>query len=115
MAFQTLPMGGVEGTVQTGLDGSLNLSVEVQPGSKREVITGVNEWRGRLQIAVRAEAKKGAANHAVVKLLSDVLGIGLSHVSITQGATSRQKLVRIDGLSEEQILNILNVELGEEN
>ena len=51
------------------------LEVEVQPGAKRQGILGFNEWRGRLTVAVRAEAQKGKANNAVLHVLSTSLQI----------------------------------------
>jgi hypothetical protein len=49
--------------IQT-LDGALLMEVEIQPGSSQQGVTGFNEWRSRLVIAVKAEAKQGQANRA---------------------------------------------------
>ncbi len=53
---------------------------------------------GVLKIRVRAAAVDGAANSALVRLLSDELGVARRDVRIVAGATSRQKLVVVDGL-----------------
>lgn len=113
MEFLRVSMVEIESVIQTGLDGRINLSIEVQPSAKREAILGINKWRGRLQIAVRAEAKKGAANTSIIQLLSAVLKVPSANIRITQGATSRQKLVGIDGLTQAQTLALLKAEIGE--
>ena len=51
-----------------------------------------------------APAVEGAANHALVRLLADVLGVPKGAVRIVAGATARQKLVVVDGASPEAIV-----------
>jgi uncharacterized protein (TIGR00251 family) len=60
----------ISSCVQSTLDGAVMLEVDVHPGAKRQGIIGFNEWRGRLTVAVRAEALKGKANNAVLHVLS---------------------------------------------
>ena len=45
---------GVESCIQTTLDGTVIIDIEVQPGSSRQGVVGCNEWRGKLQVAVKA-------------------------------------------------------------
>jgi uncharacterized protein (TIGR00251 family) len=75
------------------------LAVAVQPASKRIGIEGIDVWRGRLQIAVKAVPHKGAANEAVCELLSETFGIPLVFVDIIAGHRSRQKSVRLRQVS----------------
>lgn len=62
---------------------------------------GIGSWRaaadGReeLEIRVTEAPADGAANEAVVKLLSKALGIGRAEVEIVSGAASRHKRVSI--------------------
>jgi len=88
----------IEGCIQKTLDGDLLLAIEVQPNSSRAEITGINMWRGRLQVAVKAPALRGAANSAVVVVLSENIGISKDNLEITQGQTSRQKMIQITGI-----------------
>jgi len=88
----------IEGCIQKTLDGDLLLAIEVQPNSSRAEITGINTWRGRLQVAVKAPALRGAANSAVVVVLSENIGISKDNLEITQGHTSRQKMIQITGI-----------------
>ena len=90
--------------VQTTLDGAVLIEVEVQPGASRQGIVGFNDWRGRIQVAVKAEAQKGKANHAVCNVLSKIFAVP---VSVVAGHTTRQKKISITGLSSIEIIQIL--------
>ena len=95
---------GLASCVQTTLDGDVLLEVEVQPASSRQGIVGFNDWRSRIQVAVKAEAKKGKANHAVCNVLSKIFS---STVSVVSGHTTRNKKVSVQGLSSAEIISIL--------
>ena len=95
---------GVESCIQTTLDGTVIIDIEVQPGSTRQGVVGYNEWRGKLQVAVKAEAQKGKANHAVCNVLEKIFS---AKVSVISGQTSRSKKINIQGLSSQEIIVIL--------
>ena len=57
-----------------------------------------------LRIRVIAPAVEGAANAALVNLLADELGVARRDVRIVAGATSRQKLVVVDGVTSEAVV-----------
>tara|TARA_B100001996_G_scaffold378428_1_gene362577 strand:+ start:508 stop:843 length:336 start_codon:yes stop_codon:yes gene_type:complete len=99
---------GLAACVQTTLAGDVLIEVEVQPGSSRQGIIGFNEWRGRIQVAVKAEAQKGKANHAVCNVLSKIFS---APVNVVSGHTTRQKKVSIEGLSANEIISILEGQL----
>mgnify|MGYP006079043193 FL=1 len=90
------------------------LEVDVHPGAKRQGIIGFNEWRGRLTVAVRAEALKGKANNAVLHVLSASLQIPKSQLQIVSGATSRNKKIRIENVSADALVQLLEPHLEEE-
>ena len=95
---------GVESCIQTTLDGTVIIDIEVQPGSSRQGVVGCNEWRGKLQVAVKAEAQKGKANHAVCNVLEKIFS---AKVTVISGQTSRSKKINIQGLSSQEIIAIL--------
>lgn len=95
---------GVESCIQKTLDGTIILDIEVQPKSSRQGIVGYNEWRGKIQVAVKAEAQQGKANHAVCNVLEKIFA---SPISIVSGHTSRSKKVSVSGLDSEEIISIL--------
>ena len=51
-----------------------------------------------------APAVEGAANTALIRLLAEALGIARRDIQIVAGATSRQKLVVVDGFAADAIV-----------
>lgn len=86
--------------VRAGAAGAL-VSLRVIPRSPKAVVDGVRD--GRLVVRVTAPPVDQAANDAVVRLLSDVLGVPRARIVITAGATSRNKTVQIGGGSVEAV------------
>jgi len=74
-------------------DGDGRLAVRVTPGARTEALDLAD---GRLLAKVRAKPEDGKANTAVRELLAAALGIGASHITLLRGATSREKLFRIE-------------------
>ena len=60
-----------------------------------------------MKVRVAAPPEKGKANKAVEKLLCQSLDLPAGSVRIVAGTTSAQKTVEIDGLSIEQIRNLV--------
>jgi uncharacterized protein (TIGR00251 family) len=77
-----------------------DLAIRVQPRAKRTGVAG--ERGGAVVIRVSAPPVEGKANEAVEKLIADKLGVPKSAVAIVRGDSSRDKLVRIDGLSADE-------------
>ncbi|GJC77617.1 UPF0235 protein DET1292 [Colletotrichum liriopes] len=55
---------------------------------------------GSVELCVAAQAREGEANKAVIKLLSEVLGLPKSDLAITQGLKSRDKTVAINNVKD---------------
>ncbi len=73
----------------------VRIFVHVQPGAKREGAVGLHG--GALKIAVRARAKEGEANEALVKWLADALGVPRREIALLRGATGRRKEIFVRG------------------
>ncbi len=58
---------------------------------------------GMIKIRIAAPAVDNAANRALVEFIAQHLGIAKSRVSIVSGATSRRKMLKIDGVSADVI------------
>ena len=58
---------------------------------------------GSVKVYVTAPPEDGRANEAVVETIAEWLGVKRRQVTIVSGATSRNKLVRLTGVSQEQI------------
>lgn len=59
---------------------------------------------GVLRAKVGAPAVEGAANQALIRLLADELGVARRDVRIVAGASSRQKLIVVEGVAPEAIV-----------
>lgn len=79
--------------LRTRIDPQGRLAVKVTPGAREEAVAIVDD---AVLVKVRAPADKGAANEAVAGLLASALGIPRSRVALLRGATSRQKLFRVE-------------------
>lgn len=77
------------------------LKVKVSAGSRQQGLAG---WQGDvLKLKVQTAPERGKANEAVCRLLAERLGIPASRVTLRRGQTSREKLLFVDGLSDEEI------------
>jgi uncharacterized protein (TIGR00251 family) len=81
------------------VEGGVELRVKARPGARREGLLGLAEGIDgpRLRVAVAAAPEDGRANRALCALLADALRLAPSRIAVTQGLTSREKTVRIEG------------------
>ncbi len=82
------------------------LLVHVQPKAKKNSIEGIDEWRGRLKVKIKAPPVEGKANKEVVKFFSKLLG---AEIEIVWGETGREKDLLVKGLSAEEVKKLLGV------
>ena len=85
---------------------SATLTIRIQPRASRNGIVMMED--GSLKIRLTAPPVDGAANEALIKFLSEVLDLSKSQVRIITGHTSREKIVKIEGLSEQEARRMLN-------
>ncbi len=73
------------------------LPVKAIPNAPRTQVVG---WLGEaLKIKVHAPPVEGRANDVLCEFLADELALPQRAVTVMRGDTSRQKLIRIDGLT----------------
>jgi uncharacterized protein (TIGR00251 family) len=77
------------------------LRVHVVPNAKRDCIVG--EHGGAIKIKLRAPAVEGKANAALVRFLAEQMKLPRHAIVLQSGQRSRDKLLRIDSLSEEEV------------
>jgi uncharacterized protein YggU (UPF0235/DUF167 family) len=58
-------------------------------------------------VRVAAPPVDGRANAALCRLIAKRTGVGVRSVSVVHGAGSRNKLVRVDGIGEEDLRRAL--------
>lgn len=94
----------MEGALQATLDGAVIMALQVQPGASRAGLGGYDAWRNRIVVRLTARAQAGQANRALCAQLALWLGCPTSSVTVVDGHTSRQKRVRVVGLSVASVL-----------
>jgi uncharacterized protein (TIGR00251 family) len=83
------------------------LQVRVVPRARR---TGLGGWSvaggldDALVVRLAAVPVDGAANQALIEFLARLLGVPRRSVTIVSGDRSRNKRVRVEGLSREQLI-----------
>ena len=86
----------------------LEVSLHIQPRARRTEMAGTHN--GALKLRVQAPPVDDAANRAVVLFFSKLLGIAKSRILITAGEKSRDKILRIGGISLSDFLCSLPAE-----
>jgi uncharacterized protein (TIGR00251 family) len=74
-----------------------DLSIRLQPRARRDEVVG--ERGGAIVIRVTAPPVDGKANAALCALVARAAGVSPSRVSVVRGQTSRDKAVRVEGVS----------------
>lgn len=79
------------------MSASCTIAVKAIPNAPRSQIIG---WLGEaLKIKVHAPPVEGRANEVLCEFLADEFHLPRRAITVLRGDTSRQKLIRIDGLS----------------
>lgn len=84
--------------LRAAADGSLVLSLHIQPGARRTGFAGLHGEAMKLRLA--APPVDGKANAALCAYLAEFCGVPKSAVSLLSGETSRAKRVRIEGAAD---------------
>ena len=71
------------------------------PNAKIDQIAG--EHAGAIKIKLRAPAVEGKANAALINFLAERLNMSARTIVLLHGQRSRNKIIRIDELSEDQL------------
>ncbi|HIB23177.1 MAG: YggU family protein [Methanobacteriota archaeon] len=105
-------MMDINDVVTLASSGEVSIVIELQPSSSSTEISGINEWRKRLQVKVTSPALKGAANEDLINLMSDFFGLPNSSVKIDSGAKDRRKRILLSDISLELVREKLDQYLG---
>lgn len=82
------------------------ITLYIQPRAAKTAVAGTHD--GLLKIRLAAPPVDGAANTALVEFIADRLGIAKSRVRLVGGASSRRKVVEVEGLDEGSVLEALS-------
>ena len=76
-------------------------AIRVQPRAMKNAITG--ELGDALKLSLTAPPVDGRANEACIEFLADLLDVPRSSVTIASGDTSRNKVIRVAGVTADEI------------
>ncbi len=83
------------------------IEIRVQPRASRNTISGVRA--GVLRIRVTAPPVDGQANAAAIALLAQALDVPKSAIRLVKGASSRDKTLAVESMSQEEVNQCLNL------
>ena len=86
--------------VRESTDG-VTFAIKVHPGANKNAITG--ELGDALKVSLTAAPEKGRANEACVEFFAKLLKVPRSSVTIAAGQTSRNKVIRVFGITAQQL------------
>jgi uncharacterized protein (TIGR00251 family) len=78
----------------------MKVKVRVTPGSRQNSARWDGEW---LRVKITAPPVAGAANQALIRLLAERLDLSVRQITLLHGAGSREKLLEISGLTEDEL------------
>ena len=87
--------------------GGVTFAIKVHPRAKKNAITG--EVGEALKISLTTPPVAGRANEACVEFFSKLLKVPRSFVTIASGQTSRNKIIRVSGVTGQYIRDLLLV------
>ena len=81
------------------------LRLRVVPRAARDAVQGV--LGDALKIRLQSPAVEGRANEALQSFLAEALGLRKGQVSIRTGEKSRNKIVRVEGVSAARVQELI--------
>lgn len=82
-----------------------DVAIRLQPRAKRSEVVG--ERAGAIVVRVTAPPVDGKANAALCAFVAKTVGVPTSAVDVVRGQTSRDKIVRVVGASEDAVREAL--------
>ena len=82
-------------------DGGVSFAVKVHPRAKKNAITG--GLGDALKVSLTTPPVEGRANEACIEFFAKLLKVPRSSVTIASGQTSRTKVIRVAGVTAQQV------------
>ena len=82
-------------------NGGVTFALRVHPRAKRNAITG--EVGDALKLSLTSPPVEGRANEACVEFFAKLLKVPRSSVTIASGQSRREKMIRVIGMSAEDV------------
>lgn len=84
-----------------------SFAVKVHPRARKNAITG--EIGDALKLSLTVPPVEGRANEACIEFFANLLKVARSSVTIASGQTSRSKIIRVTGISAEEVRRRLSI------
>ena len=89
------------------------IDIQVNAGSKKFAIVGINKWNNRLKIKCISIAKDNKANKEIIKKFTEIF---LKEVKIVSGEKNNKKTLLVFGLNPKQVKDKFNIiDINEKN
>jgi uncharacterized protein (TIGR00251 family) len=85
----------------------VTFAVKIHPRAKTNAVTG--EVGDALKLSLTAPPVEGRANEACIEFLANLLKVAHSSITIASGLISRNKVIRVTGLSAAEVRQRLGV------
>jgi uncharacterized protein (TIGR00251 family) len=76
-------------------------AVKIHPRARKNAITG--ELGGAVKLSLTSPPVEGRANDACIEFFANLLEVARSSVTIASGQTSRKKIIRVEGMSADEV------------
>jgi uncharacterized protein (TIGR00251 family) len=83
----------------------VRVTIRVQPRASKSEIAGLHG--DALKVRLTAPPVDGAANEALIKFLAGTFGVPVRAITILTGASSRTKVVQMDGVTEDSVRRLM--------
>lgn len=87
----------------------LEVDLIVSPGSGRSEVQGIDGWRKRVVVKLRAQPEKGEANAELERLLS---GFFAAETKVVRGRANRMKTVSVAATREQVVARLEGLHAG---
>jgi uncharacterized protein (TIGR00251 family) len=82
-------------------------AVKIHPRARKDAITG--ELEDTLKLSLKAPPVAGRANEACIEFLANLLKVPCSSVTIASGQHSPRKVIRVRGVSADEVQKRLGI------
>lgn len=76
-------------------------SIKIHPRARKNAITG--ELGDAIKLSLTSPPLEGRANDACIEFFANLLNVPRSSVTIASGQSSRNKVIRVTGLSADEV------------
>jgi uncharacterized protein (TIGR00251 family) len=87
--------------------GGISIAIKLQPRARKNAITG--QVGDALKVSLTAPPVDGKANQACIEFFANLLKVPRSSVTIASGQSSRNKVIRVAGVSAEEVRKLLGI------